>query len=475
MSELVIVVCAPLVARCEELTRPTADRESAVRARFEEARALLEPAGLWAREPVVVLDAPLAGAVATTFAVGAGRDLVPHHDRPAIVFGTSAGRVPDLDVVLHESTHLWLRAAGADDARWQVIDGRANHESALVHEGIADFVAAALTADPVIGEGLGSGTSLRVEVRCPEGLTGSPHADSLVVSGALWELGGAGRDPVAMAEVLTALRGAAVDGGASVERFHVALKEALSREEGQGSRGLAVRWGELAGARGLSRCGEPIAVAARPVSARVGDFLAAGPWQFSGETRGRGEQGQAESGPVGGGPLRFTARVAGADTAKVTARSSEAGALKVDWRALGTRGEELGSGTAPLMGWPSQWARVQMPVGSETLEFTFVPHITVVSAGAAPPHLRQDVTYNDVWLTPEVHTTSEVAAPTRGSGCALEMSVFGTELMLALGLAWVARLSGLQRLSRARTSASGRSQNDSQGTANNERADKPRR
>ncbi|HRE90413.1 MAG TPA: hypothetical protein PK095_14875, partial [Myxococcota bacterium] len=190
-----------------------------MRQRFEEARALLEPAGFWVGSPndgpVVVLDARLSGALATTFEDAAREGFPEHPGRPVVFFDTRAGAVPDLDLVLHESTHVGLRAVGAVDARWRLErgrdgfeSGRANHESALVHEGIADFVAAALTGDPILGEGLGERfgtTSLRVEVRCPDGLTGAPHQDSLVVSGALWELGGAGRDAASMAEVLGGL------------------------------------------------------------------------------------------------------------------------------------------------------------------------------------------------------------------------------------------------------------------------------
>lgn len=447
MGELVVVVCVAKEARCDTFGPATASREAAVRQRFDEARALLEPAGLWVDWPVVVLDARLSGAIATTFEDAAREGFSEHPGRPVVFFDTRAGAVPDLDVVLHESTHVALRAAGAVDARWRLEGGwhgsesrRANHESALVHEGLADFVAAALTGDPVLGEGLGerfATTSLRVEVRCPDGLTGSPHLDSLVISGALWELGGAGRDAASMAEVLGAVRGAAVEGSAGVERFSRALRDGLDEA-------LAARWDGLVERRGLLRCDAPIEVGGARVSARSGDFIAAGTGRFAGG-----------SGPVGG-PLGFSARVGGADTAKVLARSSESGALSVHWRALGASGEVVGVGVAPLEGAPSSWVSVALPTGSQVLDFVFT---TTTS---------NDIAYNDVRVMREVRAAPEPVVPGgAGSGCGVGM-MGGVELGLVLYLV-------AQRFKRARTSASGSSQSDSQATASIGRADRPRR
>lgn len=446
MSELVIVGCVPQTARCDGRAALSAEREALVRARFDEARALLEPAGLWARAPVVALDARLGGTVATTFADAANEGFSEFLGRPVVFFDSRLGAVPDLDVVLHELTHVWLRAAGAGDARWRFEPGRdgslserANHESAMVHEGLADFVAAALTGDPVLGEGLGERfgtTSLRVEVRCPDGLTGSPHLDSLVVSGALWELGGAGQDAASMAEVLGAVRGVAVEGSSGVERFSRALREVLDEAH-------AARWDGLVERRGLERCDATMDVGGSRVSARAGDFIAAGTGRFGG------------SGPVGG-PLGFSARVGGADTAKVLARSSESHALSVDWRALGASGEVLGAGVVPLVAAPSSWVSVALPTGSQVLDFVFT---TATS---------NDVAYNDVRVMREVRAAPEPVAPGgAGSGCGVGM-MSGVELGLVLYLV-------AQRFRRARTSASGSSQSDSQATASIGRADRPRR
>lgn len=446
MSELVIVGCVSRTARCDGQAVVSAEREGAVRARFDEARALLEPVGLWVRAPIVALDARLGGAVATTFADAASEGFPEFLGRPVVFFDTSLGAVPDLDVVLHELTHVWLRAAGADDARWRFEpsrdgsgSGRANHEAAMVHEGLADFAAAALTGDPALGEGLGERfgtTSLRVEVRCPGGLTGSPHQDSLVVSGALWELGGVGRDAAAMAEVLGAVRRFPVEGGGGVERFSRGLREVLDGA-------LAERWSALVERRGLERCDAPIEVGASRVSARSGDFIAAGTGRFGG------------SGPVGG-PLGFAARIGGADTAKVLVRSAESGALSVEWRAVGASGEVLGAGVAPLEGAPSSWVSVSLPTGSQGFDFVFT---TTTS---------NDVAYNDVRVTTEVRAPPERVGPGGSrSGCEVGM-MGGVELGLVLCLV-------AQRFKRARTSASGSSQSDSQATASIGRADRPRR
>lgn len=450
MSELVIVGCVSQTARCDGRAVVSAEREALVRARFDEARALLEPAGLWAGAPVVALDARPGGVVATTFADAASAGFPEFLGRPVVFFDTSLGAVPDLDVVLHELTHVWLRAAGADDARWRLekgwdgsLSGRANHDAAMVHEGLADFVAAGLTGDPVLGEGLGERfgtTSLRVEVRCPDGLTGSPHEDSLVVSGALWELGGAGQDAASMAGVLAAVRGAAVEGSAGVERFSRALREVLDDA-------LAARWDGLVQRRGLERCDAPIEVGVSRVSARSGDFIAAGTGRFGG------------SGPLGGpvgGPLGFSARVADTETVKVMVRSAESDTLSIDWRAVGASGEVLGAGVAPLVLAPSAWVSVSLPAGSQVLDFVFT---TTTS---------NDVAYNDVRVTTEVRVAPERVGPGGArSGCGGGV-MGGVELGLVLGLV-------AQRFRRARTSASGSSQSDSQGRASIGRADKPRR
>lgn len=462
MGELVVVVCAPGQARCDEVGPASPEREAAVRARIEEAQALLEPAGLWVVAPVVALDAELGGALATTMEDAARAGLVAYPGRPMIFFAGRRGRtseggldgwhesVPDLDVVLHELTHVWLRAAGADDARWRLEapqggDGwasrRVSHESALVHEGLADFVAAALTGDPVLGEGPGA-ASLRVEARCPDGLTGAPHTDAVLVSGALWELGGAGRDAAALAEVVAAVRVSAVEGSRDVAALVEALGSALSARAEQAARlqgasgasSLPTRWAELVERRGLLRCGEPIAVGAERVSARAGDLLAAGTGRFP---SGGGSAGV-------GGPLGFRAQVGGPAghevTAKVVVRSSEARVLAVDWRAMGAAGEVLGEGRAPLEGGPSQWAAVSLPGGSRSLDFVITTNTS------------HDVAYNDVRVTWEGVTPRAVSPePAPRSGCLVGGA--SLELVAALVVAWVARRPLVQRLTRARTSA----------------------
>ncbi len=436
MGERVIVVCAPREARCDGLGPASPERVSAVSARLDEAKALLEPVGLWATEPIVALDARLAGTVATTFDDAAKEGLEAYPGRPVIFFDTRAQAVPDLDLVLHELTHVWMRTAGAKDTRWRVLDGRADHESALVHEGLADFVAAALTGDPILGEGLGRATSLRVEVKCPEGLTGSPHADALVVSGALWELAGAGRNAAEINEVLSAVRATAVDGSRGVSSLVDALGAALSARSTPGSpagvgtadaTSLGARWAALVEQRGLRRCGEPIVVGPERVSARTGEFLAVGTARFAGNGPAR----------TIGGPLAFTARVSGEGAAKVMARSSEPGSLSIDWSAFGAGGEALGAGRAPLEGWPAQWATITLPTGSHTLDFVFT---------SSAPH---DLAYNDVRVALSgsrtaqdiAQDTAQIAAPTPppGSGCTVGSALGLLDLGLPLCFAWLAR------------------------------------
>lgn len=368
MSEVVVVTCGESPAGCAGASPAPTARALAVREAVAAARAHLEPAGLWSVAPVIALDAPLGSAVARTVQDAATEGLTGYAGRPAVLIA-SGGAETNLDVLLHELTHVWMRSQGAEDARWRMVDGRASHESAVVHEGLADFVAAALTGDPILAEGLGARAtphSLRALAACPGGLTGFAHEDAVIVSGALWELGGAGRTPAAMSEVVSAVRESAVAGGADVGALVDALAAALTAR----SSPLAARWSEIVEARGLRACHAPIELGAARASARAMDFLAAGAARL----------GVAEV----SGPIHFSAAVAGAQAARVTARSGRPGVLVITWQARGTDGGVVGEGRAPLVGWPSQHAQIALPPASHALRFAFATSE------------RADVTYNDV-------------------------------------------------------------------------------
>ena len=404
MSDPVIVVCEAGASRCGAGVPPSAQRLAQVRAKLDEARALLEPVGLWAGAPVIALDARPDGWGALTVVDAAAEGLVDHAGRPAILFST--GTEADLDVLLHELTHVWMRTRGANDARWRLEDGRATHQSALVHEGIADFVTAALTGDPIIAEGLPAPYSIRPVARCPDGLTGQPHADSLIVSNALWELGGAGKSPTTMSEVLAAVARSAVDGSGGLDALVAAMTRNLA-----GHPTLASRWEALVTDRGLKKCHEPLEIREGRVSARAGDFMAAGTERFGVDEVT--------------GPLHFTASVTGTKTLKITGRSSR-DALSVDWQARDAQGHVLEKGRVPLEGWPSAFTTLSLPPASHTLTFGFV---------TSQPH---DVTFNNVGVTPlETYPAITAASsPAPRSGCALGGPA---DLVVPLLLGWLMR------------------------------------
>lgn len=349
----------------------TPARRPDVQAVLEEARALLVGAGLWdpAVEPVTVaLGAQLGDGIrALTVLEASAAGGAPSGDgmsqRTVVYFGEASAAV-DLDVVLHELTHVWMRAPGVhDEARWQVVDGVACHRSAVVHEGLSDFVAAALTRDPVIGERSGAPGSLRVQAGCPDGLTGQVHLDSLVVSSALWELSGRGEVSTS-AEVLAAVSRVARSAGGDVDT----LVGALRRDLAASSPTLASRFERIVSTRGLERCSAPIDVSER-VSSRGGYFVAAGTQRHPG----------AESMT---GPLAFRVDVAGLELVTVTLRSSTPqDAVWLEWRVNGPKAE---SGRSPLEGTPRLRAEIPIAQGAARLTFAVATRSTA------------DIAYDDV-------------------------------------------------------------------------------
>ncbi len=158
---------------------------------------MMLPAGLApldltkAGDPALPLQ-PYPGAAYRTsspvLGVGAGVD------GPAIWLGqgAAADMAYDSDVVSHELVHAVVDST-VRLVQWMHADdqGLSGSPSAL-NEGLADYFAGVLGGDPQIGEyagknfGLPEWRSIEGPARCPDQLVGEPHADSLIVSRALW-------------------------------------------------------------------------------------------------------------------------------------------------------------------------------------------------------------------------------------------------------------------------------------------------
>lgn len=106
--------------------------------------------------------------------------------------GSAVDLAYDGDVVAHEVTHAvvdaTLRVSG-----WRLTEEGSSASPEAIGEALADYFAAALAGDPVLGEHVatepGAAASLRAidgDASCPSSITGEPHQDSLVLSGALW-------------------------------------------------------------------------------------------------------------------------------------------------------------------------------------------------------------------------------------------------------------------------------------------------
>ena len=345
---------------------------------LREARGRMRQAGLWRDAPealLVVLDVPLPpGVVALTVDDPALHGVSAYPGRPAILVSSPvAGQ--DLDILLHELTHVWLRSLrdGSAQMRWRVEAGRASHESALLHEAVADAVSATLTRDARIGEATmphGGARSLDIAIACPEGLTGLAYSDASLVSHPLWELSGQGQDAAASAQVLHALAGLATGDMHSIPAFLQAFPEAL----GTRAPALAKRWHGLADKAQLHRCREPLPLSAISTIAREGDFMSPGMIHFPGR-------------PPPGALLVFEGALPGGGALRVSLRSSvPEPLLSVQWQALGAGRQVLAHGLTPLQGWPSRFIDIVVPEGSRTLR------VEVVN-----PSL-QDVGFNNVVL-----------------------------------------------------------------------------
>lgn len=106
--------------------------------------------------------------------------------------GALADMAYDGDVVSHEVVHAVVDST-VRLVPWMHADeqGLVGSPSAL-NEGLADYYAGAIAGDPHIGEYAGKNLGLPAQReidgpgRCPDQLAGEPHADSLIVSRALW-------------------------------------------------------------------------------------------------------------------------------------------------------------------------------------------------------------------------------------------------------------------------------------------------
>lgn len=89
------------------------------------------------------------------------------------------------DIIYHEYTHIVVFIIYSERDFFPI-----GTDFPAMNEGWADYFAATITNDPGIGEGV-YGEPLSVidnTLRFPDNLTGEPHADSRIFSGAMWDL-----------------------------------------------------------------------------------------------------------------------------------------------------------------------------------------------------------------------------------------------------------------------------------------------
>jgi len=161
----------------------------------------------------------------------------------------------DGEVVYHELTHGVVET---------MLDGgvlvqprpRAEavlHDAGAINEAVADFLASVYTDDPFHAEytfevGSGSGRRLDNDLRCPESITGQVHADSQILSGALWDAHEALGEPLLLS-LLDALALMPEDG--TFEELSTALVDVVGEQQGEDAAAI-VRG--LVEARGLLDC-----------------------------------------------------------------------------------------------------------------------------------------------------------------------------------------------------------------------------
>jgi len=187
-------------------------------------------------------DPAAPSSVATVFGV----------DRDAIFLGLGRTRsyAVDGDIVHHEWAHAVIQHTIGLVATPKLDAQGVSFAPAAANEALADYFAAKISGDPRIGEyasgegaeGEGSARSLSSDARCPEAIVGEVHADSLILSGALWS---AGTDPRAVLAALVSAPSGDVsydELGALLARDEAALRDELSRRGVTGC--LRVRRGD---------------------------------------------------------------------------------------------------------------------------------------------------------------------------------------------------------------------------------------
>gem|GEM_PF-2260987 len=117
--------------------------------------------------------------------LGTERDLIWVGAAPSVDFAY------DGDVVVHEAAHAVLDGGSRIHGYRRTIDGLSADPEALA-EALADYFAAVITGDPMIGEyaldGVAPASARDLEATPPElaRLTGDPHHAGVVFAGALW-------------------------------------------------------------------------------------------------------------------------------------------------------------------------------------------------------------------------------------------------------------------------------------------------
>lgn len=155
------------------------------------------PAGLFEGDLARLTDTTLAMAPTPgSFFVSGGPASTlfgMNGSEPVVVLGQGYARdfAYDGDIVIHEIAHAIFD--GSLSKAWHLRTEGTSIEGGALVEGIADYFAAACSGDPLIAEyasgeipfGLGM-RSLESNARCPESITGDPHADGRVVASLLW-------------------------------------------------------------------------------------------------------------------------------------------------------------------------------------------------------------------------------------------------------------------------------------------------
>ncbi|MEZ4269291.1 MAG: hypothetical protein R3F39_23280 [Myxococcota bacterium] len=349
--------------------------------------------------------------------------------RPGILFGDHQDTpTASMDEVLtHELVHHWLRQSGATEPRWVLVEGHADNQPALIQEGLANFVAAARSGDPVIARAAGphAATSLRVFARCPDHLHGEAHDDSLVLSGALWEA----REALPADLLLGAIAQASARRPAcptSPARSNA--PQPLARGRAPGPRSPP----DTASTAATSPCA--LTPGERLSASREG-FVIPAPSAFTPPPpHVTSPQAFALALPPGTPSVGLTLR----------ANRKDAATLEVQWRAPGQADTRE---AAPLAGWPIATANLAVPPGATELIFRL--------ASKSPDEL----TFNDLRVTPtapapsaEALTAAVVAAPSAPppscAGCAATTA--DTLLWAAVIIAWFLRRNPLAKAPRAR-------------------------